>query len=85
MQETKWMEDINKTRPHKIKIIKGHMNSQRLTQHAQGQHRSTSGPLHIYNGFQFSVFVGFFDVQMNGPLFPVPSLVFFSFFCFVQF
>jgi hypothetical protein len=38
------------------------MNSQRLEQHAQGLHRAAPGLLCVYDGFQFSVFVGLLSV-----------------------
>jgi hypothetical protein len=69
-----------------IKRISAPMNAQRLRQHTQGLHMSASLPFCIYYGFQFSVFVIFLHVLINGSLFPVPSLgLFLLGFSFVQF
>ena len=61
------------------------MNSQRLRQHTQGLHGSAPVPLHIHYGFQFSVFMGFLNVQLSGSLSLLPSLGLFSFclFCLI--
>ena len=60
------------------------MDSQRLRQRAQDLHRSGPGPLCIYYGFQFSAFMEFLSVQMSGHMFPVLSLVLFSFCLFAM-
>ena len=54
------------------------MNSQSLRQHAQGLHGAAPGHLCVYNGFQFSVLMGFLSVRMSGSLTVVPSLGLFS-------
>lgn len=38
------------------------MNLPRLMQHAQGLQRSVPGPLCIYYGFQFSVFIDLLSI-----------------------
>lgn len=50
------------------------MNSQRLQEQAQGPHGSAPGPLWIYHGFQFGVFMRSLSVQMAGALTLVPAL-----------
>lgn len=54
------------------------MNSQSLRQHAQGLDGAAPGHLCVYNGFQFSVLMGFLSVRMSGSLTVVPSLGLFS-------
>ena len=55
-------------------LSKSNVNSQRLMEQAQGLHRSTPGPLCIHDSFQFSIFMGFLSVWMNGSLILVPAL-----------
>ena len=63
VEEPEGMEDA-KTTVSYINMNKAPMNSQRLRWHGQGLHGSAPGPLHIYYGFQFSVFMGFLCVRI---------------------
>jgi hypothetical protein len=56
-------------------MIKTHMSSQQ-NQHAQCLNYSALGPLRIYYGSYFSVFMGFLSVQTYGFLF-LGSMFFF--------
>lgn len=62
------------------------MNSQSLRQHAQGLDGAAPGHLCVYNGFQFSVLMGFLSVRMSGSLILVPAvgILFLLYCCNVQ-
>ena len=64
------MDDTKETRPSRHSKPGAHMKSQ----HTQGLHRSAPGPLRLYYGFQFSVFMGFMNVLMSVSLILVPIL-----------
>lgn len=55
---------------------KAPMDSVRLRQRTLSLYGSAPGLLHIYHGFQSSVFMGFQSVQMSGFLGSFPSVGF---------
>lgn len=64
-------------------MIKAHRNSQKLKHHVQELYESTAGPLCMYCGFKFSVFMGFLSVLTAGSLSFVHYFGLFSFCLFV--
>lgn len=63
---------------HQYQLSKACVNSQRLKQQTVAWQGSAPVPLHMYYGFQFSVFMRLQSVRMSGFLILTPSPGFFS-------